>query len=125
MLTTDDKDEFDAQARLLVQRVNQGGTLGDIKLNRIIRQDNSYILEFQDANGQIFRERPIPIEAGQGTMDIHEALFSLITPGDISFEIYKGAIKDFGVVDISVQVYQRAMPEVVKVQLDTPIMPGP
>ena len=124
MLITSDKDEFDAQARLLVQRVNQGGTLGDIKLNRIIRQDNSYILEFEDANGQIFRERPIPIEAGQSTKDIHEALFSLITPGDISFEIYKGALDEFGVVDISVQDYQRAMPEVVKVQLDSPVMPG-
>ena len=116
LLTTDDPTAYDAQARLLIQRVNASGQLGDNKLNRIIREGNSYVLEFMSADGQFFREQPIAIVQGESTQPIHEALFSLITPGDVSFEIYSGAINNkFGELSISKQNYERGrvLPPVV------------
>lgn len=116
LLTTDDPTAYDAQARLLIQRVNASGQLGDNKLNRIIREGNSYVLEFMSADGEFFQEQPISIVQGESTQPIHEALFSLITPGDVSFEIYSGAIDNkFGKLSINEQDYERGrvLPPVV------------
>jgi len=108
MLTTDDENEYQTQARLLIQRVNSSGQLGDNKLNRIIRKDGAYVLEFMDGNGNFFEETPISITQGESTLPIHEALFSLITPGDESFELYKGALDNkFGKLAIKGAAYER------------------
>jgi hypothetical protein len=109
MLTTNDTEEFNTQARLLIQRINAGGTLGDNKLNRIIREGDSYVLEFMDADGEFYRETPITFNKGDSTKAMHEALFALITPdADLNFDAYSGAITDFGdLANINID-YERA-----------------
>ena len=125
MLTTDNEEEFNTQARLLTQRINAGGTLGDNKLNRIIREGDSYIIEFMDADGEFYRETPITFNKGDSTKAMHEALFSLITPdADLNFEAYSGAITDFGeLANINVD-YERARTRPTVFSFNDAIMPG-
>ena len=126
MLTTNDTEEFNTQARLLIQRVNNAGTLGTNKLNRIIRDGDSYILEFMSEDGEFYRETPINFAQGDGTQAMHEALFALITPdADLNFEAYSGAITEFGELANINQGYERARVRPVVVSFNDPVMPGP
>jgi len=112
MITTDDIEEYNSQARLLIQRVNSSGKLGNVKLNAIRRKDNSYVLVFQDEFNRTFEETPIQITQGEGTLKLHEALFSLINPTDVTFDIYKGALETEGTIAINTQDYERAKPPI-------------
>ena len=122
MITTDDIEEYNSQARLLIQRVNSSGKLGTNKLNSIRRENNSYILVFEDEFSRTFEETPIQITQGEGTLKLHEALFSLINPTDVTFDIYKGALETEGTIAINTQDYQRALPAMSIISKETPII---
>jgi len=125
MLTTSNTEVFNAQARLLIQRVNAGGTLGDNKLNRIIREGDTYVLEFMSADGEFYRETPIAFVQGDNTKEMHERLFALITPdADLNFDAYSGALTDYGeLANIDID-YERARVRPTVISFNEAIMPG-
>tara|TARA_R100000935_G_scaffold55678_1_gene85874 strand:+ start:13084 stop:15531 length:2448 start_codon:yes stop_codon:yes gene_type:complete len=96
LFTTADGTEFETQSRLLVRRVNDYNTSigGTNTVVGIERKGNQYIINFQDENGNSFKSNPINYKSGDSTKALHEAMFSIITPGDQDFETYYGSLGD-------------------------------